>query len=211
MNDIVSRILPGEVSEITDYRLENLALMFFIFAFAGFVWEVIYTAATERVVAKRGMLHGPWFPLYGVGGVLILLLLGRFRANPPLVFFLAMILCGSVEYLTGLLVERIYGQRWWDYSSKRVNFRGRVCLSGILLFGISGTAAVCGFGPILNDNIGRIAFPIHVGLVIVLGIIFIIDIIVSAKKPNKGKGVTYELKDSKQDDSTNNNDTELPQ
>lgn len=200
MNDLVRYIYPGEVSEITDYRLENLALMFFVFAFAGFVWEVIYTAATERVVAKRGMLHGPWVPLYGVGGVLILLLLGRFRANPPLVFFLAMVLCGTVEYFTGVLVERFYGQRWWDYSTKRVNFRGRICLSGTLLFGLTGTAAVCGFGPILNNEIAKIAFPIHVGLVIILGAIFIIDVAASARRPNSGKGVTYDIKNDKDDE-----------
>lgn len=210
MDDILGKILPGQVTEITDYRLENLALMFFIFAFAGFVWEVIYTAATERVVAKRGMLHGPWIPLYGVGGVLILLLLGRFRDNPPLVFILATVLCGSVEYLTGVLVERIYGERWWDYSTKRVNFKGRICLSGILLFGVSGTAAVCGFGPILHENIAHIAFPIHVALVLGLGALFIVDIIVSAKRPNRGKGVTYDVS-SKKDNRDNKNDTGLPQ
>ena len=193
MNNVWRTIFHSDVTRPVDYRIENLALMFFIFAFAGFVWEVIYTAATEKVVAKRGMLRGPWLPLYGVGGVLILLLLGRFRANPPLVFFLAMLLCGTVEYFTGVLVERFYGQRWWDYSTKRVHFRGRICLSGIILFGVSGTAAVCGFGPPLNDNIGRLAFPIHVSLVAVLSIIFIVDVITSAMSPNEGKGVTYEI------------------
>ncbi len=204
MFDVLSKVIPGEVSEITDYRLENLALMFFIFAFAGFVWEVIYTAATEKVVAKRGMLHGPWIPLYGVGGVLILILLGRFRDNPPLVLVLSMTLCGSMEYITSVIVERIYGERWWDYSAKRVNYHGRVCLSGILLFGVSGTAAVCGFGPVLNENIGRIAFPIHAALVLGLGALFIADMVLSAKRPNRGKGVTYNISTNKDhnDDKT---------
>ena len=197
MNDILKIIVPGQVSEITDYRIENLALMFFIFAFAGFVWEVIYTAATEKVVANRGMLHGPWIPLYGVGGVLILILLGRFSDRPALVFFLATVLCGTVEYLTALLIEWLYGERWWDYSGKRINFKGRICLSGVLLFGVSGTAAVCGFGPMLNENIGHLAFPLHVALVLVLGVVFIIDIIVSAKRPNRGKGITYDPSSNK--------------
>ena len=79
------------------YHLYNLILMFFIFSFTGWVWEVIYIGFTEGVVAKRGMLHGPWLPIYGVGGVLILLLLSRFRNNPPLVFLLAALLCGTIR------------------------------------------------------------------------------------------------------------------
>lgn len=207
MSEVWRTIFHSDVSNIVDYKIENLALMFFIFAFIGFVWEVIYTAVTEKVVAKRGMLRGPWVPLYGVGGVLMLLLLGRFRANPPLVFFLAMVLCGTVEYFTGVLVERFYGQRWWDYSTKRINFRGRICFSGILLFGVSGTAAVCGFGPPLNDNIARLSFPIHMGLVAVLGIIFIVDVITSAMSPNEGKGITYEIKSDNKEKIENNNTT----
>ncbi len=208
MNEVWRTIFHSDVTKLVDYKIENLALMFFIFAFMGFVWEVIYTAITEKVVAKRGMLRGPWLPLYGVGGVLILLLLGRFRANPPLVFFLAMVLCGTVEYFTGVLVEHFYGQRWWDYSTKRINFRGRICLSGVLLFGVSGTAAVCGFGPPLNDNIGRLAFPIHMGLIAVLGVIFVADVIAAVITPNEGKGITYEIKsDDKQKIENNDNTT----
>ena len=65
--------------EVTHYTLDNLILMFFVFSVTGWVWEVIYIAFTEGVVANRGMLHGPWLPIYGGGGVLILLLLGRFK------------------------------------------------------------------------------------------------------------------------------------
>lgn len=202
MNNILQRFLPHEVAEITDYKIENLAVMFFIFAFIGFVWEVIYTAVTEKVVAKRGMLHGPWVPLYGVGGVLILSLLGRYESNPPLVFILAASLCTVIEYSTGVIVERFYGQRWWDYSSKRVNFKGRVCLSGMLLFGAAGTLAVCGFGPALNNNISNMNFPIHAGLVAILMLVFAIDVFISAKRPNRGNGVTYELKQQNNPDET---------
>ena len=98
--------------------------MFFIFSFTGWVWEVIYIGFTEGVVAKRGMLHGPWLPIYGVGGVLILLLLSRFKENPPLVFILAVLLCGSIEYSTGVAIEMIFRCRWWDYSTKFMNLNG---------------------------------------------------------------------------------------
>ncbi len=193
MTGIIEKFLPHEVTKLTDYKIENLAIMFFIFAFAGFVWEVIYTAVTEKVVAKRGMLHGPWVPLYGVGGVLILSLLGRYESNPPLVFILAASLCTIIEYSTGVIVEHFYGQRWWDYSSKRVNFKGRVCLSGMLLFGAAGTAAVCGFGPALNTNLTNIGIPVQAGLAAILILVFAIDVLISLRRPNQGNGVTYEI------------------
>lgn len=123
------------------YHLYNLILMFFIFSFTGWVWEVIYIGFTEGVVAKRGMLHGPWLPIYGVGGVLILLLLSRFRNNPPLVFLLAVLLCGTIEYNTAVMIEMIFRCRWWDYSTKFMNLNGRICLEGLMMFGVTGTLA----------------------------------------------------------------------
>ncbi|MBQ8551747.1 MAG: putative ABC transporter permease [Clostridia bacterium] len=193
MNEPVGILLTAQPNSLPNYSLWNLTLMFFIFSVAGWIWEVIYTAITEKVVAKRGMLRGPWLPLYGVGGILILLLLTRFQSNPLLVFVLAMILCGTVEYLTALAIEKFYGCRWWDYSTKRVHLKGRICLGGVLLFGLSGTAAVCGFGPVLNDNITRISFPVHAGIVTVLSILFIVDVVISIMSPNTGRGITYEI------------------
>lgn len=197
MTGFLRNFLPHEIEEITHYRLENLVIMFFIFALIGYIWEIIYTAVTEKVVANRGMLHGPWVPLYGVGGVLILVLLGRFQANPPLVFFLAAIMCTVIEYSTGILVEKVYGKRWWDYSTKRINFQGRICLSGIILFGSAGALAVCGFGPSLNNAISSIPSTIHTTLAVTLVLFFVVDVIYSAKHPNKGSGVTYALPEEK--------------
>lgn len=180
---------------LTHYSLRNLALMFFIFSVVGWVWEVIYIRITEKVIAKRGMLHGPWLPMYGLGGVAMLAALSRFQPWPMLVFVLAMLMCGTLEYFTGVAIEHFFGCRWWDYSTKRINFRGRICLSGVLLFGLSGTAAVCGFGPALNARIAALSFPIYTALIVILSAVFIVDLVWSARKPNSGKGITYEISD----------------
>jgi len=181
---------------LTNYSLRNLALMFFLFSIIGWVWEVIYIRVTEKVVAKRGMLHGPWLPLYGLGGVGMLAVLARFQGRPLLVFLLAMLMCGTLEYFTGVAIEHIFRCRWWDYSTKRLHFRGRICFSGVLLFGLSGTAAVCGFGPLLNATIENLSTPMYTALIIILSACFLFDLIWSARKPNIGKGVTYELLDN---------------
>lgn len=175
------------------YSLDNLIIMFFIFSFSGWVWEVIYIGFTEGVIAKRGMLHGPWLPIYGVGGILILLILSRFREHPILVFVLAVLLCGSMEYSTALAIEFIFRCRWWDYSTKFLNLNGRVCLEGLLLFGISGTVAVCKVGPLLNGIIDKLHRELHTVLNAVLCSAFVIDLVFSFVFPNMGIGVTYPL------------------
>lgn len=175
------------------YHLYNLILMFFIFSFTGWVWEVIYIGFTEGVVAKRGMLHGPWLPIYGVGGVLILLLLNRFRNNPPLVFLLAVLLCGTIEYNTAVMIEMIFRCRWWDYSTKFMNLNGRICLEGLMMFGVTGTLATCKVGPKLDSALSRIPRKLHTFLNILLSICFVGDIIFSMFIPNIGVGITYDL------------------
>lgn len=179
--------------ETTHYEFKNLILMFFFFSFIGWVWEVIYIGFTEGVIANRGMFHGPWLPIYGVGGVLILMLLGRFKRNPVMVFLLAALLCGSMEYFTACAIEFVFRCRWWDYSMKFMNLHGRICLEGLLLFGIAGTTAVCKGGPALQAAIMRLNPRLRSFLRIALSICFIFDLVTSFIFPNMGIGVTYAL------------------
>ena len=191
MDESVTVTRPRE--ETTHYSLDNLILMFFVFSGIGWVWEVIYIGFTEGVIANRGMFHGPWLPIYGVGGCLILLLLGRFQQHPFIVFLLATLLCGSMEYMTAVAIEFFFRCRWWDYSTKFMNLNGRVCLEGLLLFGISGTGAVCKGGPALQAAIMRINPRLRAFLRVFLSVSFVCDLILSFIFPNMGVGVTYAL------------------
>ena len=191
MDESVTVTRPRE--ETTHYSLDNLILMFFVFSGIGWVWEVIYIGFTEGVIANRGMFHGPWLPIYGVGGCLILLLLGRFQQHPFIVFILATLLCGSMEYMTAVAIEFFFRCRWWDYSTKFMNLNGRVCLEGLLLFGISGTGAVCKGGPALQAAIMRINPRLRAFLRVFLSVSFVCDLILSFIFPNMGVGVTYAL------------------
>lgn len=185
--------VSAKEADITRYSFDNLILMFFIFSGIGWVWEVIYICFTEGVMANRGMLHGPWLPIYGVGGVLILLFLGRFKQHPFIVFMLATLLCGSMEYMTAVAIEFIFRCRWWDYSTKFMNLHGRICLEGLLLFGVSGAGAVCKGGPALQAAIMRINPKIRTFLRVFLSVSFVLDFILSIVFPNMGVGVTYAL------------------
>ena len=128
-----------------------MILIFFTLSFAGWVWEVSLHLITDGEFANRGVMHGPWLPIYGCGSVMILLLLNKFRRKPAVEFVLAMLLCGCVEYFTSLFLESLHGgTRWWDYTGYFLNLQGRICAEGLLTFGIGGMAIVYVLVPFLD-------------------------------------------------------------
>ncbi len=191
MNKLALMTLPFMPETPENYPIVNLILMFFLFSLIGFVWEVIYITITEKVTANRGMLHGPWLPIYGIGGVIMVLVFAPYRHMPVMIFLVSAIMCSLAEYLTAEVSERVFGCRWWDYSTKRVNLRGRVCLSGAILFGSCGILGACYLGPILNGIFGCERTGVKVMVAAALCVVYIADVILSFRRPNKGKGVTY--------------------
>lgn len=173
------------------YSVSSLILLFFIFSFIGWTWEVSLHLIHDGVFVNRGVLHGPWLPIYGAGGVLILIVLNKLREKPVFEFFAAVILCGCVEYFTSYYLEITHGgQKWWDYSGYFLNLNGRICAEGLLVFGIGGMAIVYAVAPLLDNYLRMIKFRYAVPLCAILLILFGCDQIYSNKHPNMGKGIT---------------------
>lgn len=173
------------------YSIWSLILLFFIFSLIGWLWEVSLHLVSDGVFVNRGVLHGPWLPIYGTGGILILTVLNWFRKNPMIEFFATVVLCGCVEYFTAYFLEVTHdGQKWWDYSGYFLNLHGRICAEGLLIFGIGGMAIVYFAAPLLDNHLRKIKYAFVVPLCIVLLLIFAGDQIYSRKHPNTGKGIT---------------------
>ena len=164
--------------------------MFFVFSVAGWLWEVGLHLVQDGVFVKRGVLSGPWLPIYGTGGVLIMLLLHRFFEKPIQLFFLIMGMSGTVEYVTGWFLETYFHTKWWDYSDLTFQIQGRVCLAGLLIFGAGGVAFVYLLRPRLERLLGKLSLPSREILCMVLVGIFLIDLIWSLQNPNQGAGIT---------------------
>ena len=98
------------------YPVTTLILMFFLFAFLGWCWEVMLYLVTSATFVNRGVMHGPWLPIYGTGGVLVLMVLYKLRDKPWLEFTATVVVCGIVEYFTAYYLETVYNRRWWDYA-----------------------------------------------------------------------------------------------
>ena len=115
---------------------------FFIFAFLGWCGEVVYAAAQERRFVNRGFLNGPLCPIYGFGVVLIDLGLRPVGHSVPVLLIGSMILGSSLEWLAGFLLEKIFHQKWWDYSDDPHNLNGYICLRFSILWAFAGMAVV---------------------------------------------------------------------
>lgn len=167
-----------------------LILLFFVFSVAGWLWEVGLHLVQDGVFVKRGVLSGPWLPIYGTGGVMIMVLLHRFFNRPLPLFFLIMGMCGVVEYLTGWFLETYFHTRWWDYSNLTFQIQGRVCLAGLLVFGLGGLAFVYLIRPGLERMLGKLSLHSREILCMILLGIFFIDLIWSLQNPNQGAGIS---------------------
>lgn len=173
-----------------DYSFTTIILFFFSFAFVGWVWEVFYTLLNEGVLANRGTLTGPWLPIYGFGGLIIIVLLKPFRKNPLVMFGVTVVACGILEYLTSWVLELLFDAKWWDYTGYFLNINGRICLEGLFVFGLAGVGFTYIFAPMLDNLYSRLTMKSRKPICIVLVALFLVDAGWSAFHPNKGAGVT---------------------
>ena len=178
------------INYLRHYSISSLILIFFILSFIGWLWEVSLHLVSDGIFVNRGVLHGPWLPIYGFGSILILTLLYRFRSKPYLLFFMTVILCGIVEYSTSYYLEVTNGMKWWDYTGYFLNINGRVCAEGLLVFGIGGMFVVYFVAPLLDNYIKKIKTEYVIYLCIILCSIYLIDLVISYYKPNTGIGIT---------------------
>lgn len=117
------------------YSAGQWVLLFFLYCFLGWVWESCYVSVCRRQWVNRGFLHGPLLPIYGSGAILILFVTLPAEENLWLVWLLGMIAATALEYVTGDVMERLFKVRYWDYSKKRFNLNGHICLSSSIAWG----------------------------------------------------------------------------
>ena len=118
------------------FPITLLFLYFIFYSFLGWVMETTYCSVVERRFVARGFLYGPICPIYGVGVLMMICWFAPFQGN-PLVFYLVSVVCMSAwEYLVGWFLETTTHIKYWDYSDRRWNLRGRVCLSISLTWGV---------------------------------------------------------------------------
>ncbi len=157
----------------------KLFLFYMFYSFLGWIVEVIDLYVIEGKFVNRGFLIGPYCPIYGKSILLITLLLKRYEDNIILLFIMSMIICTIVEYIGSFLLEKVFKTRWWDYSHKKFNINGRVCLENTILFGFGSVIVIYALNPFINNLINLLPDCLLITISIILFIIYFIDNIIS--------------------------------
>lgn len=155
--------------------IDQLISFFFIYSFLGWCTEVCFQALSKGKLVNRGFLNGAVCPIYGVGVVLVVWLLEPLAACGPLLFAGAVVLCSVLEWLTGFVLEKLFHQKWWDYSGEPFNICGYICLKFSIMWGLACVFVVYMIHPTIMRLVDLMPqLPLRI-LLFVFGAVFILD------------------------------------
>ena len=160
---------------------DNLCYLFLIFltgCLVGWMYEEVFYWITEGLLRNRGILYGPWLPIYGIGALGIYAL-KPLKRHPVFLFLFCVAVTGVVEYIIGYVGIHYFGLRLWDYRGLFLNIDGIVCFRSVVSFGILGLAFHYLLEPMGKKLYRRLpGSTIHTGC-LVLNALFIADCILS--------------------------------
>ena len=120
----------------------TLSVIYLVYSFLGWVGETVVATIKGRQFTNRGMASGPFCFVYGTAGVLLAVGLADLRTNWLALFAGSFLIATVVEWVTAKFLERVHHRRWWDYSGKKFNLDGYVCLQYSVLWGVLGAVSV---------------------------------------------------------------------
>lgn len=162
--------------------MEKLCYIFLYFVFysmIGYVCEVFYVYLGSKKWVNRGFMHGPYIPIYGNGAMIVSLALLHVKKDSFIIFLVGLLLCSFLEYITSFVMEKVFHNRWWDYSERKYNLNGRVCLQNSVLFGLGSVAIIYIFNPLFNKLYNLLNDKAVLYIAIILFIIMLTDFLIS--------------------------------
>lgn len=164
------------MEEKKEIKIYDLIWYFIIFSILGMVIETLYCYITTGVIeSRKGLIWGPFCPVYGIGAVVLIYVLNRYRKNWLLLFITGTILGSVVEYMLSFGLEAIYGIRFWEYSYITENLNGRICIPYSIFWGMLSILVIKLIKPIIDKLINLIPQYFGKKLEIVLIIFLILD------------------------------------
>lgn len=138
------------------YGLSQWALVFFLYSFVGWCWEVLLYLVRQRRMINRGFLRGPFLPVYGFGALGMLLVCLPVKESVGKVAIVGSITACILEYAAGALMLRVLHVRYWDYRGQRMNLGGHVCLMSALTWAVFAVVVVCVLHPLFQPSLRKI-------------------------------------------------------
>ena len=172
------------------FLFERYFFWLVFYSFVGWIYESLLESFRQKKPVNRGFLYGPYLPIYGSGALIDVLILGQIK-NPVLLFLLSAFLTCTLEYLASVILEKMFGLRWWDYNDfkftvkgkeidvGKFNINGRVCLVGWIAFGTLSIVLVLLIHPIVERMTNLIPHPAFDYICVGLMLFVTIDIVMT--------------------------------
>lgn len=178
--------------ELTTY---SLIQYFIIYSFFGWIMETTFRSICEKKIINTGFLYGPVCPIYGFGTLIMLIFLERFSENILVLFIASFLILTFWEYIVGVLLEKIFNTKYWDYSNHKVNFQGRICLTNSIMWGFLGVGFIKFAHPFVQDFINSINPEIMHYIIYVSLLLILIDTAYTIIKIKNIKGTLEKIED----------------
>lgn len=163
------------------YTWSQWFAFFYLYCFVGWCFESAYVSFLQKHFVNRGFLRGPVLPLYGSGGMMMLLISASFPGRLVTMFFMGMICATVLEYLTGIAMEKLFKVRYWDYSQKKFNFQGLICLESTIAWGVLTVL----FTEVVNKPVERLILGLDPSVlsvcIILVTAVFLLDLVTSVR------------------------------
>ena len=173
------------LNKTTKDKIIDYITYFFIYSFLGWCIETIYAIFIHGFFVKRGFLYGPICPIYGFGAIILIMTTKNMYGKPIKKFLIATIAFTAFEYFVSLILETLFGLRWWDYSNDFLNIQGRVSLLYSVAWGVIGVILLEKLHPLIENIIQKFSvkvnskYSIQNIMVIVFLVLILVDTVFS--------------------------------
>lgn len=176
-----------------DYTFSQWVLFFYFYSFFGWCFESAYVSICKKKLVNRGFMRGPFLPLYGSGAIMMLVVSKPFEKYLPLVYLSGCVGATALEYVTGVVMEALFAVRYWDYSHKRFNYKGHICLSSSLAWGALTVIMTRYLHPVVERMVLQIPLRVEHGMTLLISTILAGDFTLSFKAALDLKDILYRL------------------
>lgn len=181
--------------ESDNYSVLNLMTMFFFFALAGWIWESSYESVRNKKLTNRGMLIGPYIPIYGFGGLFVYVIFSEMQdASIAKIFIYGMIAATLLEFITSFVLDKLFHVSFWSYEGYFGNIQGRICFWASLFWGILSVVFTKFVNPYISEKIFGLDHDLRLIIVTVLTTTFIIDLVSTVTSAIKFKQRLADIK-----------------
>ena len=178
-----------------DNTFFQIVTYFVIYSFLGWILESIVRTICEKKLINTGFLIGPFCPIYGFGAIIMILFLERFKSNIFLLFLISVIILTLWEYIVGVLLEKLFSTKYWNYSNHKFNYKGRICLTNSIAWGILGVLFINYIHPFVIQLLENVNDIYIASITSIIAFVLFIDAIISIIKVKNIKTTLQKIED----------------